>query len=403
MGLLEKLFPKQSVAAVTNEYFKTLTAYQPRFRTFSGGIYEAELCRSAIHAFANHCAKLKPEVKGNNQKLKDMLATRPNPWQTTYQWLYRTATILETDTTAFVVPVDPTGKRIEGFYTVKPSDVEVVEALGKTWLKFKFGNGQESRIEWERVGILTKYQYENDLFGGGNKPLFETLELINTQNQGIVEAIKNAASIRFMAILANNLKRDDIQAEREKFVEMNLRQNDTGVMMFDQKYTDVKQIQSNPVYVDDKQSLLIKQNVFNYFGVNEKILTNDYDENTWNAFYEGKIEPFAIQLSQVLTGMIHSSDILSCEEVIISSNRLQYASNTTKLSVVTQMFDRGMLTPNQGLEIFNLPGLGDEGDKHYIRKEYAEVNRLHKESEDDEVDSIESEPINDGGGKNAKN
>lgn len=400
MGLLEKIFPKTSVNAVTNQYFKTFTAYRPAFRSFNGGIYEAELCRASIHAFATHCAKLKPEIKGDKYNLKYILSVRPNPWQTTYQWLYRTATILETDTTAFIVPVNPTGKKIEGFYTVKPTETEVVEALGKVWLKFRFANGEESRIEWEKVGVLTKFQYDDDLFGGGNRPLYETLEVINTQNQGIIEAIKNAASIRFMAILANNLKAENLKEERKKFAEMNLQNNDTGVMMFDQKYTDVKQITSNPVFVDDKQSALIRQNVYNYFGVNEKILTNDYTEDVWNAFYEGKIEPFAIQLSQVLTGMIYSSrEVAMGDEVVCSSNRLQYASNQTKLNVVTQLFDRGMMTTNMGLEIFNLPGVGEAGDKYYIRKEYAEIDKLHEE--DGVIDTIEPEVIDEGGGTNA--
>ena len=65
MSLFEKLFPKAAVDAVTTSYFRTLTGYQPVFKTFNGGIYEAELCRASIHAIATHCSKLKPEVYGN--------------------------------------------------------------------------------------------------------------------------------------------------------------------------------------------------------------------------------------------------------------------------------------------------------------------------------------------------
>ena len=83
-------------------------------------------------------------------------------------------------------------------------------------------------------------------------------------------------------------------------------------------------------------------------------MMNKFDENSWDAYYEGKIEPFAIQVSEVLTNIIYSiRELAFGDEVILSSNRLEYASNTTKLNVVTQMFDRGMMTKNQGLEIFN--------------------------------------------------
>ena len=73
--------------------------------------------------------------------------------------------------------------------------------------------------------------------------------------------------------------------------------------MFDNKYADVKQIESKPFVVDADQMKAIQANVFNYFGTNEKILQNSFDEETWGAYYEGKIEPFAIQLSLVMSNM----------------------------------------------------------------------------------------------------
>ena len=85
---------------------------------------------------------------------------------------------------------------------------------------------------------------------------------------------------------------------------------------------------------------------------------------------------FAIQLSLVLTAMTFTSEeIAAGASIIATANRLQYASNQTKLNVVTQLFDRGFLTHNQGLEIFNMSPVED-GDKHYIRKEYTEVSNL---------------------------
>ena len=149
-------------------------------------------------------------------------------------------------------------------------------------------------------------------------------------------------------------------------------------MMFDEKYRDVKQITSTPLVVDDKQLQQIKNNVYTYFGVNEDILMNKFDENSWDAYYEGKIEPFAIQVSEVLTSIIYSIHELAFgNKITLSSNRLEYASNSTKLSVVTQLFDRGMMTQNQGLEVFNMPPV-EGGDKFYIRKEYAEVDKLNE-------------------------
>ena len=120
----------------------------------------------------------------------------------------------------------------------------------------------------------------------------------------------------------------------------------------------------------------IQENVCTHFGTNMDILQNKFDENTWNAYYEGKIEPFAIQLSLVMTNMSFTERERACGNAIFfSANRLQYASNATKLSVSTQLFDRALLNRNGVMDIWNMAHVED-GEKYYIRKEYTEVSEL---------------------------
>lgn len=397
IGLFEKIFSKYAVDKATASYFNTLTAYQPQFTTFNGGIYEALLCRASIHTFANHCSKLKVEVMGNDKGLKNILSVRPNPWQTTSQFLYRLATILENDTTAFIVPIlDSADMRIRGLFPVKPANVTVKEYRGEEYIQFLFPTGKTAMVESKYVGILTKFQYNDDLFGSGNKPMYPTIRMIDTQDQGIVEGVKSNAAIRFMAVLAGVFKKRDIEEARKTFAETNLQDNSTGVMIFDEKFRDVKQITSNSAYIDDKQMQQIKNNVYSYFGSNEEILMNTFDEGKWNAYYEGKVEPFAIQVSEVITTMLYTlRELAYGNKVVLSSNRLEYASNETKINVVTQLFDRGMMTKNQGLEVFNMPPVED-GDKFYIRKEYAELDKLN------EAQGLEAQNPYQEGEKNAK-
>ena len=363
----------------TDRYFATLTAYQPQFTTFSGGIYEALVCRSAIHTFASHCSKLQIKLEGTDKGLKNMLTISPNPWQTTSQFLYRLATLLETDTTAFIIPLlDDEGTRIKGFFPAKASEVTLKQYNGKEYYEFLFPTGKRAAIEANYVGVLTKFQYQDDFFGSGNRPLIPTMEMINANDQGVVEGIKSSASIRFMAMLAGAFKTKTIEEARADFVKYNLNNNSTGVMMFDEKYRDVKQIESKSLLVDDKQLQQIKNNAYTYFGTNEKILMNDYDEDTWASYYEGKIEPFAVQLSEVLTKIIYSVREWSFgDRVNITASRLDHVSNESKLNTVTQLFDRGMLTQNQGRALFGMDPVED-GDVLYIRKEYAEVDKLNE-------------------------
>ena len=380
MGLFEKLFPPKARTPTEREvqsYFKTLTAYQPVYTTYEGGLYEMALTRAAIATFARHASKLHLELVGDRRPdLAYPLAHQPNPWQDASKFLARLATIYEIQNNAFVVPLEDTTGRPIGYYPVLPQQAEVREYGGVPYLRYRFMGGQTAAVEFGRTGLLVQHQYEHDFFGETNRPLVPTMQVAHTQDEGIINGIKNATTIRFLARLASQFKQKDIDEAREQLAEHNLARNSTGVLMFDSKFADVKQIESVAQVVNPRQQEYIRDSVYEYFGTNSKILTNTYTEDEWDAYYEGKIEPFAIQVSQVLSHMTFTpSDLSSGNMILATTNRLQYASNSTKLQVVTELFDRGFLTHNQGLEIFNLSPM-EGGDKHFIRREYTEIDKL---------------------------
>lgn len=396
LGLLDKLFSKNAQEKQVNGYFKTLNAYTPVFTSYEGGLYEMELTRAAIHSFALHASKLKPEIQGSAYKnLEKTLQFKPNPYMDTSKFIYRLATILSVNTTAFIIPLYAEDyETIVGYYPLLPQRTEVVNVNGEPWLRYSFNNGQKASIELSRVGILTNYQYKDDFFGSGNGALVPTLKLLDIQKQGIEEGIKQSAMIRFMAKLGQTLRPEDIKKERDRFSKDNLSaDNTTGVMMFDQKYSDVQQIESKPFIVDAEQMKLIQTNVFNYFGVSENIIQNKYNEDEFNAFYEGKIESFSLQLSLVMSNMTFTPKELSFgNQIIFTANRMQYASNKTKLEVSTQLFDRGILTTNQVMDIWNMAHVED-GDKRYIRKEYTEVTKLDQVEGGETIADIKEQGI----------
>ena len=119
---------------------------------------------------------------------------------------------------------------------------------------------------------------------------------------------------------------------------------------------------------------MIQKNVYEYFGVNENILQNKIYGNEWSAFYEGAIEPFAIQFSEVMTRMLFTfREQGTGNMVMATSNRLQYMTNADKLNVSAQLLDRGIISINDAREIWNLPPV-EGGDTRIIRGEYYSVD-----------------------------
>ena len=373
MSLFDKIFKRPEPGGQPQGIFQTLTAYTPVFTSWGGKLYESELIRAAINARATHISKLSVEVKGSAQpKLKTKLKSGPNEWQTWGQFLYRLSTILDINNTAFIVPVMNEYMEVSGIFPVLPSQCQIVQYNNEPWLRYQFRTGQYASIEMKRCGIMTKFQYEDDFFGSDNSAIRPTMELINIQNQGISEAVKSAATFRFMAKMNNFVKTEDLAKERQRFTKENLENGGGGVLLFPNTYSDIKQIESKPFVVDAEQMKMIQTNVYNYFGVNEDILQNKAFGDAWAAFYEGAIEQFSIQFSEVVTKMLFTDrERAAGAFVMATANRLQYMSGKEKLSYATIMGDRGFVMIDEIREVFNLPPLPNGmGQKLPVRGEY---------------------------------
>ena len=377
MGAFDKLFGKIKLKKQLGSFFQMLDGYTPVFTTYDGGVYEMELTRACIHTFATHCSKLQPNVEGADPYgLKAILESRPNPFMLSAQFLYKTATIYEAQNTCFILPVLDQWDRLIGYYPAAPDQTELREYNGEPFVVYTFGTGEKAAIELSRVGVVSKYLYRNDILGESNEALDPTMRLLVTQNQGIAEGIKNSASFRFMATVNNFAKAKDLKNERKTWVEENMGSDSGGLALFPSTYANLQQIQSNAKIVDSEQMKLIEGRVYTYFGCSEKVLRNQASGDDWSAYYEGKVEPFALQLSQAMTCMTYTANQRTRNNAIFwSANRLQYMTNQDKLQVSQGLFDRGILSTNGVMDIWHLPHVTD-GDKRYIRKEYTEISQL---------------------------
>lgn len=383
MGLFERLFAKPQIINA-KDTFKLLNGYTPAFHNWKGSIYEADLVRSSIDAIARHSAKLKPEFLGSaKQTTRTTLKNQPNEMQTWSQFLYRTATILYVNNTCFIVPVIDQYGETKGIYSIIPDSWELLKTKNETpYIKFYMENGKSVVMELAKVGILTRFQYKSDLFGESNNSMNSVMNLIHIQDQGITEGVKNGASFRFMATMSNFASDEDIKNESQRFTREQL-QSGGGLLLFNNIFKDIKQIDSKPFIIDEAQIKVINERCFNYFGVNEDILQNRCYGDKWSAFYEGCIEGFAIQLSEVCSKMLFTNKEQSNgNAVMFTSNRLQYMSNTDKLTMTSQLIDRGMLTLNEAREVWNLPPV-DGGGVRYIRGEYYDADKKDEVTKDE--------------------
>ena len=383
-SMFDAVFHKPIIKAVDG-YFKTFTAYAPQFTTWQGGIYEAELTRAVIEAGADHASKLKFEIEGTAcRRATSSLKLRPNPWMTTPQFIKRCWTILQVAETCLIVRMSDVDGTHVGYYPVMPSRCTAYDVHGELWLQLRFPGGEEQYVPWGEVGVLTRHQYKSDLFGDSSTALDGTLILIHTQNEAEDNAIKQNAAVRFLGKFSMTLSDEDQKAKQKEFNRQNLdAENNGGIAVYDRGFENVIQVKPTTYTVDPAQMERIEKSVYRYFGENEDMVLNKASEDVYNTHYEGRIEPFAIQLASALTCMTFTPYQMACgNEITCSANRLEFASNSTKLSVATALFDRGIWCGDQVADVFQSPHY-EGGDKHVIRGEYIDLSLISQHTIDE--------------------
>ncbi len=379
-SLFDRIFGRRPTPSQMQS-LKMMNGYMPVF-TMMADAYDSDVVRSAVDAIARNCAKLKPKhirrVNGNitytNSNIEYLLGVRPNPYMDAYTFWYKVITQKYMQNNSYVfVDWDEQGQ-VKAFYPINASQAEFLEAQGQVFIQFSFLGGYKVTLPYTDVIHLRRFFYKNDLYGEtNNAALMPTLELIHTTNQGIINAVKSSANLRgLLKFTQAMLKPEEIKRHRDAFVEDYLNiSNNGGIAATDSKAEYIP-LTNDPKITDAKQMELIEDKVYKYFNVSPSIVKSDYSEEQWNAFYESVIEPNAIELSLEFTAKVFTQrEQGRGNEIIFEANRLQYASNATKLNLITVMMDRGLLSMNEAREVFNLAPIPD-GDKRIVSLNFVD-------------------------------
>jgi hypothetical protein len=362
---------------------KMLNGFTPYFNNFSGYAYDSDVVRSAIDAIARNAAKLNAKhvrnANGNvnlpNSNIERLLTIAPNPHMDAYQFLYKVVTQLMVKNNAFVMIDWDKNGTVKGFYPLNASSVEFLENDKQIFVRFLFLGGQRVVLPYTDIIHLRRFFYKNDMYGEtSDNALNPTLELINTTNQGIINAVKSSASLRGLLKFQSMLKPDDMKKQRDSFITDYLDVSNNGGIAATDAKADYVPLTNDPKVIDQKTMEFIDDKVFRYYGVSANIIKSTYSEEEWNAFYESVIEPIAIQLSLQFTSKLFSDREQGFgNQIIFESDRLQYASNKTKISLVETLMDRGLISINEGRSIFNMAPV-EGGEKRLVSLNYVDSN-----------------------------
>lgn len=377
MGLFSKLFGKSDAGQGITITVETMSDTSSIFAEWSGNIYDSDIVRSAIWTNAKNAGKLNPKhIRKNGDKYDvfptpkiKRLLTRPNQYMSMSVFLNKMVTNCQKKNNAFALIKFGADGFPEGIYPITYNRVEAIEAKGFYFIRFNLADGKTMTVAYEELIHLRMHFDEKDIFGeGNNKTLSTIMEVINTTDVGVINAIKKSAIIRWLLKFNNVLNPTDKQKQIDDFVKNYLSiENSGGAAATDPRY-EATQVKPESYVPNAAQMDRAKERIFSYFGVSEEVIQSKFNEEQWNAYYENTIEPLAIQLSEEFTEKLFSQKEREFgNEIVFEANRLQYASNTTKIAVGKFLTDIGAATIDQILEIFNMSPLGGEEGKRRVQ------------------------------------
>lgn len=352
----------------------------------AGNLRDNEIIGGIANIIASNVGKLAPQVirkdnKGvtiKNDKISRLLNMRPCPEESTYDFLYRMASDLVYTSNAFAVV----------FYNDDFTEILRIQPVAvRTHRIFEDEEGNIFfRFIWDYDGLeyTVPYQFVIHIKARFNKRRFlgttpdcdlqNSVELLNTTYEGIKNVVKNSEFLRGYLKYNNLIDDDEMKKKVEEFKNAYMSaENDGGIAGLDNTL-EFHEIKQQPRQIPITQVAFFRDNIYRYFGVNEKILTSSYTEQEWNSFYESVIEPIAIQLSLEFTFKLFTDRERGFgNKVIFTANRLQYATLQTRASIGKDLFDRGVITINEYRDFMYLPQIED-GDVRMISLNFVKVD-----------------------------
>lgn len=414
---------KSRETAKQMKYAKLLDGYTPIFSQFGQSIYSSDVVQMCIDAIATECSKLQPrhirtDSEGMQSHAKSSLNRlfkfSPNSLMTTRDFLEKIIWLLYLNNNAFIYPTfeyrnDSRGnsyKEYTAFYPLNPNQVTFLQdSTGKLFVELGFANGDRFTLAYSDVIHLRKKFSVNDIMGGGvdgqpdNQALLKVLQINDSVLQGLEKAIKTSLSVRGIIKLNTMLDDENQKAERAKFEEAMINSS-TGILPLDLKgeYHDIK---VDPKLLDkDTLEFLEGKILFNY-GLSFAIISGDFTDEQYQAFYEKTLEPIIISLGQAFSKTLFSQRELDFgNEIVFYQKDMMYLSTKTKLELLKTAGEQGLLSDDQKLRVLGYPPLEDgTGKRRTMSLNYIDVSLASEYQMHRAKTSIQN---NQGGDGNAK-
>jgi HK97 family phage portal protein len=365
------------------------------YTQFGTNIYLSDAVQQAVSCIVGEIKKLNPtHVRYKNDDptpirhstVQDVLSD-PNPLMTTSEFLEKITWLLMLNYNAFIVPIYRTWmdngeehRDYEALYPINPTEVDFIEdASGRLFVRFYFASGYETTFPYDNV-IHIKYNYSINQYMGGdemgqpnNEALLKTLELNKQLLDGLAKAMK--ASYNVNGIMKYNTLMDNEKIhEAIREFETKVNNNESGILPLDLK-TEYTPLEHKLELVDADTLKFIDEKILRHFGVPLPILTGDFTEEQYEAFYQKTLEPLIVSMSQAFTKkMFTSREKAFRNRIEFYPKELIFMTISQTLEMINILSPTGGLFENEKRTALGLRPLPELEGKRYMSLNWIDAN-----------------------------
>ncbi len=354
-----------------------MTNSQPIFTSFGKDIYLSDFVNNAIDRVASEIAKI--EIKSIVQR-KDLLQIqndditrlfrfKPNPLQTTSDFLANVEWLRRKNCNAFIYPqyeliTLPDGrqfKRYLAFYPLKPSAVYIGENEGEVWeIRMDFEDGSSYTLPYSDLIHMKWRRGTNTVVGGGDDfgqtndyDIIRTIDALDKTIQGLPKSIEASLQIKGVYHAKTLADAKKLDLTRNEF-ENHIKTSKSGMIATDLggEFTPV----NIKVAEIPKEALsFLKAVIQERYGVSAAILSGDYKGEQHSAFYQTAIEDFIIQLEQAMTACLFTlreQDV--GHRIKCYYDKVRYMDTKDKMELADLATKTRLMTLNQINEMFGM-------------------------------------------------
>ena len=360
-----------------NKYYSWMTNSQSIYSNFGNDIYLSDFVNNAIDRVATEVSKIDIKSivqRGDNIQIQNDDITRlfrfkPNPLQTTSDFLANVEWLRRKNRNAFIYPQyeiveTPTGKQFKRYialYPLNPQAIHIGVNDGNVWeVKFEFEDGSSYVLPYADLIHLKWRRGSNTIIGGGDDTgrandyeIRRIIDSLDKTIQGLPKAIEASLQIKGVYSAKTIAAGDKLNKIRDDF-ESHITTTKSGMIATD-LVGDFTPVNINAPEISDTALKFLKSVIQERYGVSAAILSGDYDGEQHSAFYQTTIEDFIIQFEQASTACFFSNREQDVGHRIKGYyEKVRYLATQDKMNLADISTKTGLLTLNQVNEMFGV-------------------------------------------------